>query len=133
MINHYIIVLPRIDMEHCIKHQVFGKNSSQIISKIKKGDKIACYITGECKFIALGEATSDYYLDDKKIFKAEGLFPDRFNFKAKLLEDNELEVKKIVNDLDFVTRKEYWSVYFRTGPKKISQKDWDTIKKKSGI
>jgi predicted RNA-binding protein len=129
--NYWIIALPREDMEHCIKIGTFGLNRKQIIGKVKKGDKIACYVTKECKIIALGEATSDYYLDDKKIFKADGLFPDRFDFKATLVgPENEMSVKSIIDDLSFVTNKYYWSVYFRNGIVKIPNTDWDYLAQK---
>lgn len=55
-------------MEHCIKVGAYGANRKHIISNAQKGDKIACYITKESKIIALGEATSSYYTDTKKIF-----------------------------------------------------------------
>jgi predicted RNA-binding protein len=126
--NYWIIALPREDMMHCIKLGTFGLSRKWVLGKVKKGDKVACYVTKECKLIALGEATTDYYLDDKKVFKASGDFPDRFDFKAKLLgTDSEIDIKTMVDDLSFITNKLYWSVYFRTGVVQISEKDWRCI------
>ncbi len=125
--NYWVIVLPREDMEHCIKIQVFGKNSSRYIKNIKRGDKIVCYASKEQKIIAVGAATSDYYIDNEKVFKADGDYPNRFNLRAVLLGQNEIGVKEIIDDLDYIRKKEYWHAYFRVSPKKITEKDWNTI------
>jgi len=73
--NHWIICLPREDMEHCIKLGTFGLNRKHTLGQVKAGDKVACYITKESKIIALGEATSDYYLDDKKNLQIRWIVP----------------------------------------------------------
>jgi predicted RNA-binding protein len=133
-LNYWIIALPREDMEHCIKIGTFGLNRKGTLGRVKKGDKVACYITKENKIIALGEATSDYYMDDKRVFKASGMFPDRFDFKATLLgADNEVNIKTMVDDLSFITNKYYWSVYFRTGVAHIPEMDWKVIENRIGI
>jgi predicted RNA-binding protein len=130
-LNYWIIALPREDMEHCIKIGTFGLNRKGTLGRVKTGDKVACYITKENKIIALGEATSDYYMDDKRIFKAAGMFPDRFDFKATSLgADKEIDIKSMVDDLSFITNKYYWSVYFRTGVAQIHQADWELINKR---
>jgi len=120
-------------MEHCIQSGTFGLNRKHNLGKVELGDKVACYITKENKIIALGEATSDYYMDTKKIFKQEGLFPDRFDFKAKLLAPKaEIDFKSMVDDLSFITNKLYWSVFFRAGVAQIPKKDWELIESKAG-
>lgn len=130
--NYWIIALPREDMEHCIKVGTFGANRKHSIGNVQKGDKVACYVTKETKIIALGEASSNYYMDDKKIFKAEGVFPDRFDFKALPLgKENEINFKTMVDDLEFITNKFYWTVYLRNGIAKITKEDWELIKKRA--
>jgi predicted RNA-binding protein len=124
-----MISLPRKDMEHCIKIGTFGANRRGSLKNARKGDKVVCYVTKECKIIASGELTSDYFMDDKEIFNSEGIFPDRFNFKAeKLKAGKELDIKAIIDDLSFVTNKAYWSVFFRMSNRLIPQKDYDLIK-----
>jgi predicted RNA-binding protein len=119
-------------MEHCIKIGKFGKNSKLGMGKVEAGDRVACYITRECKIIALGKVTSDYYMDDTKIFRAEGVFPDRFDFKATLLgKQREMDIKAMVDDLEFITNKLYWSVFFRAGIKQIPDKDWKYIENRA--
>ena len=127
--NSWILALPREDMEHCIKIGVFGKNQKGMLGQVKAGDNIVCYITKENKIIALGEAVSDYYMDDTPVFKAtEGVFPDRFKFKAKALPANrQVDLKTMVDDLEFIGNKAYWSVYLRGGMNKVTAKDWKLI------
>lgn len=126
--DYWLICLPREDMEHCIKIGVFGATRKAGLASAKKGDKIICYITKECKIIATGELTSDYYMSDESIFRAEGDFPDRFNFKASLVGlKQELSIKTIVDDLSFITNKLFWSVFFRLSNRKLPKQDYELI------
>lgn len=126
--NYWLISLPREDMEHCIKIGTFGATRRGSIANAKKGDKVVCYITKECKIIALGDLTSDYYLSDEKVFKSAGDFPDRFDFTAsKLGSKNEVSIKTLVDDLGFITNKLYWSVFFRLSNRKLVKEDYDLI------
>lgn len=130
--NYWLIALQREDMEHCIKIGTFGMNRKQTIGNVQAGDKVACYVTKESKIIALGEVTESYYMDTKKVFKAEGLFPDRFDFKAPLLgPKSEIDFKAMVDDLQFITNKFYWTVYLRNGIAKITNSDWELISRRS--
>lgn len=126
--NHWIIALSRQDMEHCIKVGKFGLNRKHILGRVEKHDKVACYITKEYKVIALGEVTEPYYVDDTKVFKGEGLFPDRFDFNAKKLSsDQEIDFMSLVDQMSFIKNLAYWSAHFRNGIVQISEKDWKTI------
>lgn len=126
--NHWIIALSREDMEHCIKVGKFGLNRKHILGRVEKGDKVACYITKEYKVIAFGEVTEPYYVDDAKVFKGEGLFPDRFDFKAKQLpSDQEIDFMSLVDKMSFIKNLAYWSAHFRNGIVQISADDWKVI------
>jgi predicted RNA-binding protein len=132
-VNYWIISLPRPDMEHCIQIGTFGLSRKYLIGNVQPDDKVACYVTKENKIIALGKATSHYYMDDRKIFKGDGLFPDRFDFKATLLGPKaEIDFKSMVDDLSFITNKMYWTVYLRSGVAKIPEKDWRIIESRVG-
>jgi len=131
---NWIIALPREDMEHCIKIGTFGLNRKHSMGKVKKGDKVVCYVTKDCKIIGLGESTSDYYMDTEKIFKADDIFPDRFDFKVNsITPKNEIDFKMMVDDLTFITNKLYWSVYLRAGIVQIPDKDWNLIEGKAHL
>ncbi len=132
--NYWIVALPREDMKHCVKIGTFGLSRKHNMGKLKAGDKVVFYVTKECKIIALGEATSDYYMDTKKIFKAQGDYPDRFDLKASLLQPgDEIDLKSIVDELNFITNKAYWSVYLRAGIAILPKSDWELIEKKANV
>lgn len=129
--NYWLICLPKDDLLHCIKVGTFGLARKHILANVKEGDRLACLAgKGDWKFIALGETTSDYYIDDAAIFLKPGSFIDRFKFKAAILPSS-LDLMSIIDQLSFVTKLEYWAVYFRSGIVKISEKDWDLISKKA--
>lgn len=128
--NYWMICLPREDMDHCLKIGTFGATRKVGIGKARKGDKVVCYVTKDCKVIAVGELTSDYYMADDEIFKSKGVFPDRFNFKAqKLGSDKEIDIKSLVDDLSFITNKAYWSVFFRLSNRQLPKEDFILIEK----
>lgn len=126
--NYWLLALPPEHIEHCIKIGTFGLNRKHIMGRVKTGDKVACYAHKDRKIIGLGEATSDYYVDDKKIFAAEGHFVDRFDFKAtRLPVDEEIDFMAVVDRMSFIKNIIYWSAYMRNGIIQISQDDWKTI------
>jgi len=112
---------------HCIDIGTFGLARKRILGNVKNGDQVICLAgKGDWKFLALGTATSDYYVDDKQIFLKPGIFIDRFDFKATIL-PKELDLMSILGQLTFVSKIEYWAVYFRSGIVKISEQDWNLI------
>lgn len=112
----------------------FGLNRKHNMGKLQKGDKVICYVTKDCKIIALGETTSDYYMDTKKVFRAEGFFPDRFDFKVNRLNSkSELDFKMMVDDLSFITNKLYWSVYLRASIAQFPERDWKLISSRLSV
>lgn len=126
--NYWLISLPRVDMMHCINKGVFGARHKGLLSAAKKGDKVVCYVTKDCKIIALGELTSDYYTGSTQIFLADGSFPARFNFVAsKLPSDNEIDIRSMVDDLSFITNKLSWSVFFRLSNRRLPKSDYELI------
>lgn len=126
--NYWLLALPPEHMEHCVKIGTFGLNRKHIMGRVLKGDKVACYAHKERKIIALGEAKSDYYVDDKKIFAADGHFVDRFDFAAKRLPPGEeIDFMAVVDRMSFIKNIIYWSAYMRNGIIQISQDDWKTI------
>lgn len=125
--NYWLICLPRPDLDHCIKTGTFGLSRKHIIGDVKLGDKVVCCAAkGDWKFVATGEATSDYYIDDSPVFLKSGTFPDRFDFKADRLPE-EIDLMQVIDKLSFVTNLAYWAVYFRNGIAKLTKSDWDLI------
>jgi len=65
-VNYWLLALPPEHIEHCITIGTFGLNRKHIMGRVKTGDKVACYAHKDRKIIGLGEATSDYYVDEKR-------------------------------------------------------------------
>lgn len=127
--RYWMLSLPRADITQCIKVGTFGLARKYVLGRVSEGDGIACCASKEWKIITLGTATSGYYMDDRKIFLRDGNFPDRFDFQAELLPDEqEIDLMKIIDKLSFVTNLAYWSVYFRSGIVEMSQEDWNLIR-----
>jgi hypothetical protein len=125
--NFWLICLPRVDLQHCIKVGTFGLSRKNVIKNVKTGDKLVCCAgKGDWKIIALGVATSDYFLDDEQIFLKNGFFVDRFHFRAQNF-PSELDLMSVIDRLSFVTNPSFWAVYFRNGIAKLSEKDWQLI------
>jgi len=127
--NYWLICLPREDLEHCMKVGVFGLSRKHILGQVKTGDQVLCCAgKGDWKIIGLGQATSDYYVDDNSVFLKSGIFVDRFDFESKALEKNyEIDIMQIIDRLSFVSNIAYWAVYFRNGIAKCSKADWELI------
>lgn len=124
--KYWIVSLPREDTEHCLKLGTFGRTQKHVLGKVQEGDKLAFYVTKDRKIVAHGTVTKSYYYDEKKIFKADGIFPHRFDFIAQKL-SNEAEFMTIIDKMSFITNLAYWSVYLRLGLKEISPEDWKLI------
>lgn len=130
--RYWIIALPREDMDHCLKIGAYGMNRKSPLNKVEKGDGIVCYVTKDRKIVATGMVSEGYYMDDAKIFKKDGVFPDRIKFKAeKFQADHEFDFVSIIDQLELITNLAYWSVYLRNGFVEISKQDWDLVKGKT--
>lgn len=130
--NYWILTLPRLDMEHCIKLKTFGLNSKQRLGQMAEGDRILCCVTGEkpWKIIAIGKVLTSYYVDDKPIFRKPGGFWYRFDFDAKQFRpDGEIDFQALLAQLSFITNLNYWPVYFKGGVKGITEHDWEILTK----
>lgn len=127
--NYWLLCLPRQDMVRCMEVGTFGLQRKHILGKVKKGDSVVCCAgKGDWKIIGVGSTTSDYYVDDKKVFLKDGYFPDRFDFDAESLpKDRELDVMSVIDRLSFVKELAYWAVFFRNGIVQMSKQDYELI------
>lgn len=129
--NYWILALPRVDMEHCIKVGVFGLKRKNQLDKMKSGDKLVLLATKEAKVLGFGEVTKEYYIDDAKVFLAQTqreVFPDRIGFKATALgKAEEIDFKELIYDLSFIKTPLYWGAHLISGVCKIPEKDYDLI------
>lgn len=127
--NYWLIALPREDMEHCIEVGCFGLNRRFRVQQVREGDKVACYVTKEYKIIGLGEATSDYFVEESPLFKrADAVFADRFKFKLDSRNLN-LNFMDVIDKMSFITNMAYWAVYFRNSIVQLTKEDWVELEK----
>lgn len=128
--SYWLVCLPRVDLEHCMKVGTFGLPRKHILGGVKKGDMVICCAgKGDWKIVGTGVVTTDYYVDVEKKFLAEGYFPDRFDFTSvQVPKDRELDVMQIIDQFSFVKNLAYWAVFFRNGIVKAEKSDWDLIK-----
>lgn len=133
--NHWLICLPREDLEHCMKAGVFGLSRKHVLGNVKKGDLIICCAgKGDWKIIGFGEAISDYYVDVSAVFLKSGCFPDRFDFQSRRLgTGKEVDLMGIIDRLSFVSNLAYWAVYFRNGIARCTEADWELITKAAKV
>lgn len=133
LMNYWILALPRVDMEHCMKVGVFGLKRKNQLDKMKIGDKLVLLATKEAKVLGFGEVTKEYYVDDAKVFLAQtqrDVFPDRIGFKAKSLSKaEEIDFKGLIYDLSFIKSPLYWGAHLLSGICKIPDKDYELIVK----
>ncbi len=128
--NYWLLCLPREDLEHCMRQGTFGLARKHILGHVAKGDAVVCCAgKGDWKIIGVGSATSDYYVDDAKVFLKDGYFPDRFDFIAETLpKDTEVDLMSMIDELSFVKNVAYWAVFFRNGIARMSKQDWELIR-----
>ena len=129
--NYWLMCLPRANLEHCMKVGTFGLARKHVLGSVAKGGPVVCCAgKGDWKIIGYGEATSDYYVDDKKVFLKDGYFVDRFDFSSEKLGSNqEVDIMQIIDRLEFVKNLAYWAVFFRNGIVKMSKRDWELTMK----
>ena len=124
------------NIEKCMKLGVFGCSEGrggvnvQRLSEMLPGDKLVFYATGICKFAGIAEITESIYQDETKIWD-NGVFPYRVNIKpiVYLKKEKWIDVRNLVDDLDYFKNKIQWSMHFMQNLRPINEKDYETIKK----
>ena len=117
------------------KNNILNKNK---VNKIETEDKFACYIMEEYVFGCIYEATSKYDPDDKALKGliwadekrvGQEIYTLRFRTKRVLVLENDemLDARSIVENLQFVKNKKYWGSNFHGSLREIRKKDFDFI------
>ena len=120
----------------CMEAGVFGCSEGrgginvQRLSEMLPGDKLVFYATGLCQFAGIAEITESIYQDETKIWD-NGTFPYRVKIKPVIYLPKEkwIDVRTMVNDLDYFKNKIQWSMHFMQNLRPISEKDYKIIKK----
>lgn len=103
------------------------------LKRIQSGDYIVFYSSKENlkdkkplqKFTAIAKAMDNHIY---QIEQFKGFMP--FRRKVAFLSCNEIEIRPLINDLDFIRNKKSWGFPFRYGLLEISKKDFDLISTK---
>ena len=100
------------------------------VQKMKVGEKVVYYIMGLQKFGAIARITGEYFEDKTKVWtNNDEMWPARRPSEPEIiLEDDELiDAKKLVPDLSFMEKKEYWGVYLQGSIREIPEEDYRLI------
>ena len=124
------------NIEKCMEVGIFGCTEGRAginvtrLSELLPGDKIVFYATGISKFAGIAEVTESIYQDEKQIWK-DGLYPYRVKIKPVIYlpKDKWINVRNMVNDLDYFKNKIQWSMHFMQNLMPVSEKDYEKIKK----
>lgn len=123
------------NVEKCMECGIFGCSEGRgginaiRLSELLPGDKIIFYAAGLCQFAGIAEVTESIYQDGSQIWD-NGLFPYRVKIKPEIyLPKNKwLDVKTMVDDLEYFKNKVQWSMHFMQNLRPVSEKDYKKIK-----
>ncbi len=125
--NAWIFVAGRDNWLDCAKRGVFGLETRPgRLREAQVDDPIAAYIKVESTFAGIGKLASAYYYDTEKIW-GEGIYPHRVKIDIDLDFDNAVDVRSLIESLDFITDKSHWFVHLRGGVVKIPYADYEII------
>jgi hypothetical protein len=100
------------------------------VKNMTMDDKVVYYVMGLQKFGAIATITGDYVEDHGKLWTDEDeMWPARRASSPDIvLQDDELlDAKKVVPQLNFIEKKERWGVYLQGSIREISEDDFRLI------
>lgn len=100
------------------------------LKRVKKGDRVLFYASKEGtdsktpyqKFVAIGQAPDDEII---KVDMGKGFEP--FRRKLKFKNSKEVEIRPLIENLDFIKNKKSWGFIFRFGFFEIPKHDFELI------
>ena len=126
--NAWILVADKDSWLECARIGSFGLETKPgRLREAKPGDPIAAYVKAESAFAGVGELTSPYYYETGRIWTG-GVYPHRVKIDISLDFDNAVDVRSLIDSLDFITDKAHWSVRFRGGVVKVPYRDHEIIR-----
>lgn len=110
------------------KTSVIGSNYKNKEQQIKKGDIIIIYNKRPISSIMGKFEVISNYVDRKNIFSG-GTYPYRLKLNPIKILKNPIEIKPLIEKLDFIKNKKYWFAHLFgvKGLRKLSEKDFKTI------
>jgi len=121
----------RYDREHLkFKYQGIPHRFRKQVQRMEVGDRVAYYVMKLQKFGATATITGEYFHDTTKLWTEDDeMWPARAPSKPNIiLEDDELiDAKKLVPDLSFIEKKDFWGIYFQGSIRTIPEEDFRLI------
>ncbi len=109
------------------KKNIIGSRNEKV-KLIKKNDIILVYIIKPlCSIV--GAFNVESYVYSKNILFKGGLYPHRLNLTPIKVLENPIDIKTLIQSLDFILNKIKWNGHFLgvRGVRKLSNKDFNTI------
>jgi predicted RNA-binding protein len=101
------------------------------VQQMKPGDRVVYYIYGIQKIGATATITGEYYEEHTKMWTNDDeIWPSRCSSKPDfVLNDDELlDVKKLIEDMSFIERKDkFWGTYLQGSIRQIPEEDFKLI------
>lgn len=100
------------------------------VMKMQPGDRVVYYIMKIQKLGAIATITGNYYEDNSKLWTNEDeMWSARCPSKPDyILKDDELlDIKKLINDLAFIEKKDSWGAYIQGSIRQIPEEDFKLI------
>ena len=121
----------KYDREHLnFKYQGLPNRFRKQVQRMKIGDRVVYYIMKIQKFGATATITGEYFSDSSKVWTdKDEMWPARIPSEPDVvLDDDELvDAKKLIPDLSFIEKKEFWGTYFQGSIKNIPEEDFKLI------
>lgn len=133
--NYWLVVTSLANFRHDRDHlgfqmQGFPYRFRKTVQRMAKGDRVAYYIMKLQKFGATATITGDYIEDHTKQWEEDDeMWPARRPSRPDIvLQDDELvDAKKLVPELSFIEKKDFWGTYFQGSIKQIPEEDFRLI------
>ena len=110
------------------KYQGLPHRFRKQVQRMQKGDRVVYYVMKMQKFGATATITGDYIYDKKRKLWTDDneIWPARRPSEPDIvLEDDELlDAKKLIPDLNFVENKQAWGTHFQGSIKTIPEEDF---------
>jgi len=143
MVNKWLVTISEDNFQVALKKGLIGVSPRwrKPLDEMKKGDGIIFYIgkkkvgkggphSSISQFAGLAEVTGPAFVSKEPVWHSKGdeLFPYRRKIKFSASVDK-AEASKVCRSLEFIRNPDYWMLYFLTAIRKISNADYETIKR----
>jgi predicted RNA-binding protein len=127
----------RGNIEKCVKAGVYGTSEGRSglnvkrLLELEKNDVLVFYAAGICKLAGIFKVIEPVYESNTKIWD-DNTYPYRVNIEPiiYLPEEKWIDIKDLINDLDYFKNKFSWSMHFIHNLLPVNEKDYHLIKSK---